>query len=515
MAKAQTVYSLPDSLTVARTFVFLIILALAVANLIFNPTFQSDRMSLTLLGVSFVGLGAQFFQLQFQIENRNLIFLINLLNSVLLCFLFWGLQSAQSLFLLLLLVNVLLYGLEAGVRPATELALATSGLYSFVIILSPSFSHFQDLLSLGLFNVAAFVVAALSGQYSEKLSATETAYRKSKNLLEDLSTRHRVLVEELPLGLVVWGAKGQMIERNHYFLKHFVNACNWREFFKSDIKPHLLDQTSQFFYQFEKRLDSMDFVFRNALIQSGDDSYILTLIENVTEQRRLESDLKQKEKMAAIGTLAAGIAHEIRNPLAGMSGSIELLSGNQSSDEDRKLFKIILKEIDRLNNLITEFLEFSKPEQRPQERVSITSILDDVLTFVSQGSDKPANLKVLRTFDSVPKVLGSADKLRQAFINIIVNSVQAMSKSEEPVLDVKVHHDLSRKSVVVFIRDNGCGMSESAKQKIFEPFHTTKAKGTGLGLAITHKILDSHQAKVFVKSEVGQGTEFELIFPCP
>lgn len=498
----------------ARSAIFLVVLAAALIGLVVDSNFQADRISLNLLGVGLAGLLVQFFQVNFEIKNVKFGFFAAAWSSLVLCWLFVGVQSAQSLFLLLLLVNILLYGLEAGIRPATELALLTSCFYSLVIIHNPSFSHFQDILSLFLFNVASLVVAGLSGQFSDRLTKTEKAYKKSQNILEDLSTRHRVLVEELPLGLVVWSSHGGMIEKNLSFTRDFSEVCDWKEFFRENIKGPLFDQTSQFFHQFERRFSTKDLVFRNALIQSGQENYVLTLIEDITEQRRLEDDIKQKEKMAAIGTLAAGIAHEIRNPLAGMSGSIELLSAKPSTDEDKKLYRIILREIDRLNRLITEFLEFSKPSSKPQDSVEVTAVLDGVIQFIENSHDKNPNLKIEKNYSQVPKIKGSSDQLRQAFLNIIINSVQAMQKSENPRLQIQVSPNTGKSAVEVVVIDNGCGMNETTRKKMFEPFHTTKTKGTGLGLAITHKILDSHQAQIFVKSEVGTGTEFRLIFPC-
>ena len=218
--------------------------------------------------------------------------------------------------------------------------------------------------------------------------------------------------------------------------------------------------------------------------------------------------------MAAVGTLAAGIAHEIRNPLAGMSGSIELLAVNPNTEDDKKLFKIILKEIDRLNRLVGEFLDYSKPEKRPEEKVQLQIIIDDVVKFLETSEQKPAQLKIHKNVSPVPVIFAHSDKLRQAFLNIIINSFQAMNKKENPEIWIELKHLASMNRVELSIRDNGCGMSPETKRKMFEPFHTTKPKGTGLGLAITHKILDSHNAQVYVESEIGQGTEFKLIFPC-
>jgi two-component system sensor histidine kinase PilS (NtrC family) len=238
---------------------------------------------------------------------------------------------------------------------------------------------------------------------------------------------------------------------------------------------------------------------------------IIALFDDLTKLRQMEYDARQNEKLAAIGGLAAGIAHEIRNPLAGISGSIELLSQTVNDETDRKLFRIILREIDRLNSLITEFLDYSRPETPPTDAVDLGSVLNEVLDSLKTNAQLRADIIQVREFSAGLKILGRREKLQQAFLNIIINSYQAMTDSTHPRLEVRTL--TTDKEIELRIRDTGCGMSEGTKRKMFEPFHTTKIKGTGLGLAVTHKILEGHGAKVFVESEQGKGTEFVLTFP--
>lgn len=510
-----------------RCLLFLFVLLVAVISQVTESLFLSERSAMTFYSVSGAGLILQMYHLLQSHYSNQKIFISAVLNSFLICILFWGLQTNQSLFLLLLLVNILLAGLQSGVGSATDLALITSVFYSATLILSSSVSQLQDLLSVGLFNVSSFVVAALAGQLSEQLTQTQTAFAKSQDLFLDLSSRHRILIEELPMGLLVINKKGEVIESNEIYereFKGFISAQSISDL-KGPVETNQMFQLERSFKLAEKSEVNLqdgssvpfvrrDIVFRIRPILSGSETYTLVLLDDVTETRRMEADLKQKEKMAAVGTLAAGIAHEIRNPLAGMSGSIELLSVKPNTEEDQKLFKIILREIDRLNKLVGEFLDYSKPEKPPEDKVLVSTVIEDVLKFLEESPQKPTNLNLVKVMESAPEILGQSDKLRQAFLNIIINSFQAMAQTNQPTLKVGLKHEKETRRLIVTIQDNGSGMSLETKRKMFEPFHTTKPKGTGLGLAITHKILDVHKAQVFVESEVGQGTSFKLIFPC-
>lgn len=499
--------SLLDS---ARPLVFVGLLFMGVLGLIINHQFQSQKIAVSWLLVSVLGLLAHWQWGLIRPTTVQLRLTLSCLSSLLLCWLFYQMQSAQSLYLILILTNILIAGLQDGPHQSTVTALFSSVTFSAVIILSPSFSHFQDLLSIGLFNFSALLTAALSGLYFEKLTETQAAFDRSQDLLLDLNSRHRILIEELPLGVLVFNDEGQVIEQNPLFDKKFKPVLHLPDLFAKAAGT----SGRPFSLRVETAQSPMDLSFRSRILSFSNKKYWIVLVEDVTETRRLEEDLKQKEKMAAIGTLAAGIAHEIRNPLAGMSGSVELLSLKPNTEEDQKLFKIILREIDRLNRLISEFLDFSRPTQSYTDRISLNQALNSVLGLVESAKEKPEGLKVSTNFESEFLVLGSSDKLRQALLNIVINSLQAMKGVSHPELFLSVRSGPQPQSADVRIRDNGCGMNEATRVKMFEPFHTTKPKGTGLGLAITHKILEAHKVQIHVSSEVGRGTEFQMIFPC-
>jgi two-component system sensor histidine kinase PilS (NtrC family) len=237
----------------------------------------------------------------------------------------------------------------------------------------------------------------------------------------------------------------------------------------------------------------------------------LYLVKDVTDLRALENQLLQTEKLAAVGQLAAGIAHEIRNPLAGISGSIQMLSQEHATDpQQKKLMDIVIREIDRLNLLITDFLNYAKPEKSPEQPVDLRPVIEEVLALSRRHPDVSPGFVWDTDIQSV-QVLGFAEKLKQAFYNICINSLQAMK--DRPVQKLEVRLSARGDWAVLSIKDSGAGMSEDTKKKMFEPFHTTKAKGTGLGLAITYKILEVHRAQIDVQSELGVGTEFIIKFP--
>jgi two-component system sensor histidine kinase PilS (NtrC family) len=247
-------------------------------------------------------------------------------------------------------------------------------------------------------------------------------------------------------------------------------------------------------------------------IEEQNEKMTLYFVQDLTQQRQLESQVRQSEKLAAVGGLAAGIAHEIRNPLASISGSIELLGSQAQSEDDKTLMKIILKEIDRLNLLISDFLDYAKPEKNPVDFVSLQNLLTETLNLLEKDPRVQGKVRIQRDLQSSATILGDSQKLQQVLMNMLINAVQATEKISSPQVLVSLTESLDQQ-VLLRIKDNGCGMSEKTKSKLFEPFYTTKAKGTGLGLAMSHKILQSHRCRIVVESQEGLGTEFLLFFP--
>lgn len=419
----------------------------------------------------------------------------------------------QSLFMFLHLVNILLAGIACRSVGAVALAFFTSIFFSGAALFSPEMKALNFFFLLALNNIAFFSVAGLSGYLSEQLQSVGRELKKTGLSLRSAQELNNVLVENIPSGMLSFTEGGEVVRANASAgdilgLQDFSSfnafsvfkAPEGSDLQKGDIKYAHADQ--------EKILGTTVSKIYSPELQA---SLYIALFEDLTKIRQLEYSARQNEKLAAVGGLAAGIAHEIRNPLAGISGSIELLSQTVNNDDDRKLMKIVLREIDRLNNLITEFLDYARPETPPTDPVDLSSLLNEVMDSMLVNNQVRKDVQQVREYGDTLKILGRRDKLKQAFLNIIINSYQAMNEASAPMLAVKSL--VTEKNIEIRIRDAGCGMSETTKRKMFEPFHTTKPKGTGLGLAVTHKILEGHGAQVFVESEVGVGTEFILTFP--
>lgn len=425
--------------------------------------------------------------------------------------------SQQSFFLFLQLINILLVGLVFGSSGALIMALISSSQFTVLSFLGPDLRALNYFVMLALNNISYFLIAALSGFLHDQFFSTDLELEKTGRSLRASERFSRFIVDHIPTGWLTINSTGLVEQCNPRAEALIPNLNRGVNIF--DLWPEIKNLQEDYKeLEFLQGGEQKVFAISSAKTQgpfSQEEIQILSL-EDLTEYRKLERQLRQSEKLAAIGGLAAGIAHEIRNPLAGISGSIELLSQNSPHEEDQKLMKIILREIDRLNALITEFLDYSRPSVPPTMEVSPAEILRETLAGLQFNKSLRKDVEVesrLEGGESL-RVLGDAEKLKQAFLNILINAYQALEKCEGPKLKIILEGSHDGTSVVVRIADNGVGMSATTRERLFEPFFTTRAKGTGLGLAVTHKILESHQAKTEVRSQVGQGTEFTLVFPC-
>ena len=220
----------------------------------------------------------------------------------------------------------------------------------------------------------------------------------------------------------------------------------------------------------------------------------------------MEERVERMEKMAYLGEMAAGMTHEIKNPLASLAGSIQILRKEIPYDpEHDKLMQIVLRETDRLNVLVNNFLLFAKPPVGKIERVNLESALTETIKLFEKNQDTRRRVSIISDFS--PNIWVEMDPvhLRQVMWNIILNAAEAIEG--EGLIKVKTY-PLKHNYVCIEVNDTGCGMTKKLIQSIFDPFFTTKASGTGLGLSIVHRILESYNTWLEVESEVGQGTRF-------
>jgi signal transduction histidine kinase len=235
--------------------------------------------------------------------------------------------------------------------------------------------------------------------------------------------------------------------------------------------------------------------------------------------REMEENLKRADRLAAVGKMAAGMAHEIRNPLASISGSIEMLQDDgENSPQHQKLMGIILREVGRLNDLIEDFLLFARPTSPGRERIHLNGLVEEILRVFLHSPECHSQIRFSTDFREDIYIQGDPSQLKQIFWNLFINAAQAMPDGGEIQITIRRHSALlpflgEPEQVEIMVGDTGPGIREEELGKIFDPFYTTKQRGTGLGLSIVHSIVENYGGKITVRSEPGEGTTFSIFFP--
>ncbi|MCB0309237.1 MAG: hypothetical protein KDD48_07680 [Bdellovibrionales bacterium] len=232
------------------------------------------------------------------------------------------------------------------------------------------------------------------------------------------------------------------------------------------------------------------------------------LAEKNIKIHTMEKKVREAEQLAAIGELAARIAHEIRNPLTSISGAIQMLANSNRDIEARQLMEIALRETDRLNMLLTEFLCFARPIMPQFSKIRLSKLIYDTYESFSKSDNCLDILFELNEKQEV-HVFGDLKQLSQVFWNLFKNASEAMAGKGKLVIDLGEGED---GQVLVQVKDSGKGIPEDIRSKVFQPFFTTKAKGTGLGLSVVHRIIEQHHGGISVESNENHGSTFKIVF---
>ena len=274
-------------------------------------------------------------------------------------------------------------------------------------------------------------------------------------------------------------------------------------------------EEKEFNFQLGSEVRTMLITHRIVETEEGD--YLDINVRDITEEKRREARLRRSESLASMTTMAAGIAHEIKNPLAAMQIHIQLMhkafqkKGVLNEEDASRYLDVIEEEIERLNRIAVDFLFAVRPVNIDLKLISVDEILSGLCDFISPEIESHGIKLIWNVEKYLPKLMMDKNHINQALLNIIQNAIHAMSNGGTLTLTVKNDGDY----VLFSVEDTGCGIAEENLSKIFEPYFTTKETGTGLGLTNVYKIVKEHNGDISVESKVGVGTTFNIRLPVP
>jgi two-component system sensor histidine kinase PilS (NtrC family) len=423
------------------------------------------------------------------------------------------------------------------------------GLEYYAMLSTVSASKGQEVAPL-LFSVimritAFYLVAFLSGFLSEQVRRSHRALKLKESDYHRLETLHKNIIESINSGLLT-------IDRDMHisFFNRAAEVITGYSFSEvqgrmiGEVFPGLLQAAAgadangsgddvpraRFEISFRRNDGRQVYLgFSKSTLKDGDREHPgeVYAFQDVTRLKEMEEQVKIMDRLAAVGRLASGMAHEIRNPLASMSGSIQILGQSlQLDDDNKRLMDIVLKETNRLDQLLSDFVLFTHPDQRKKKQIELNAVIMDTIELFLSNPDH--NLITVMT-DLNGSIMLEADphQVKQVLWNLCVNAHQAMSLGGNLTIATKklAAPDLKELRqtfpagtevpfwVQLTVADTGCGIEESDVDKVFDPFFTTKPRGSGLGLAIVYSIIESYKGQVSLKSQKDRGTTFTILLP--
>ena len=350
-----------------------------------------------------------------------------------------------------------------------------------------------------------------------RLRQADVKLKHTSGELENLQALHENIVQSISGGLITTGLDGhislvntaaqKLLERTESELR----GQPVHELFLDDL-PHVGSERSHGEVRFvapNSYRKTFRIIVSPLTVPNRGTLGCVYTFDDLTTIRRLEREVRIQDRLAAVGRLAAAIAHEIRNPLTSIAGSVSMLSGIPDlSEEHRQLLEIVTRESMRLNSIITDFLAYSRAKQYQFKKANLIQLLEDTLTLLQNRLImQNSGIRIEKRYRSSEAfAFVDGDKIKQVFWNICENAVRAMR--DEGTMTVTL--DVAGNDWEISFADTGPGMSPQMVEKVFEPFQSQFEGGTGLGLAIVYQIVQGHDGKVWARSKLGQGCEFVL-----
>jgi two-component system sensor histidine kinase PilS (NtrC family) len=392
----------------------------------------------------------------------------------------------------------------------------------------PTVRFAQYTVGINLFGFVA--VALLSGSLAEGLRSADARLEDASHQIEDLRAFNAYVIDSLLSGLISTDAEGRILTFNRGAAS--ITGLPAPQVLGSDVRdvlqlpasvrdclsslPRTRSLRADLPYRLgDDRVIDIGLTAITLAFPDGRTGYLFTF-QDVTVLKRLERDARLQQRLAAVGEMAAGIAHEIRNPLASMSGSIQVLREELSlNDEQTQLMDIVLRESERLNQTIGSFLAYARPQRFAVARLDVRKVLLDAAVLLRNSSDVHDSHVVDVDVPDAP-VWYEADEgqIRQIVWNLATNGLRAMADGGRLTLGVRSDPGAGTAGqVVVWVEDHGCGIAADELDGIFQPFRSSFDRGTGLGLAIVHRIVTDYSGTIEVSSNVGRGTSVRVRLP--
>jgi two-component system sensor histidine kinase PilS (NtrC family) len=454
-----------------------------------------------------------------------------------------------SLFAFIYLFSILATSIVVAPRRSFVAATVSVLAHGFLLdmqfyrVLPPigEFAARQDVVAEGSFTIllisanacASFTVAYLATYLAEQLRQVRWQARRTEASLAELQVLHEDIVQSVSSGLITFDRYGRALTGNRTVeglggrTQEQLRGQQWDRVFQQAPNFGLLWETLHGRPGAPCRFPA-DLVrddgttipigISASLLRrgSGEPLGIICSFQDLSIIKRMEAQMRHADRLAAIGRLAAGLAHEIRNPIASIRGSVEVLRQNLKPEgSDRRLMDIVLRESDRLDGTIAEFLEFSRPRQLQPVLTDVTQMMDEILTLLGQQTGP--RIRIVKAYpDGTVKAYVDGPQIRQALWNLCRNACDAMPHGgslQAAARLVRPENPEKRAVVELSIEDTGPGVPPQHLPHIFEPFYTTKPDGTGLGLAIVHRIIQEHEGEVRVAAAAGGGARFVIVLP--
>ena len=446
----------------------------------------------------------------------------DLLFTSLLVFITGGIESPFTFLYILIILSASVFFQQ---RQTLIVAAASAILYGSLIdlqyfgylpLLTASVPPLHTVLYAVYANILAFFLSAfLGGILSSRLRKSEQALKEKEIDYEELDRLNRAIVANIGSGLMTINPAGQIRVFNQGAER--IIGKSQSEVYGLDVREILPGLTVYDGHFIHTRRNEGNFIdgngkkltigFTTSLIAGvgGKEDNLLISFQDLTHLKEIEELLRRNDRLVAVGQLAAGLAHEIRNPLASISGSVQLLlEGRSMSDNDQRLLQIVLREAERLNLLLSNFLRFARPTPPTMEHHDLAQILDELIEVV-KGDPRFARIQFLMDYVS-GDLLCDDGQIRQALLNLIINAAEALNG----VGFIRIHAD--SETATIRVEDSGPGLLPEVQKQLFNPFFTTKENGTGLGLATVHAIVSAHGGKIEVTRSTLGGAAFTLSF---